>query len=61
MLFEPEPAVRRSQRSLVPSFHSTVIWIEAGGAHHSVHAPALTFEFMRDYARMSGAQLIEIC
>lgn len=37
------------------------LWIEAGGAHHSVHAPALTFEFMRDYARMSGAQLIEIC
>ncbi|MBS1368480.1 MAG: L-arabinose isomerase [Lentisphaeria bacterium] len=35
-------------------------WIEAGGAHHSVHAPALTAEYMCDYARISGAELVEI-
>lgn len=35
-------------------------WIEAGGAHHSVNAPALTTEFMEDYARISGAELVVI-
>ena len=35
-------------------------WIEAGGAHHSVNAPALTTEFMKDYARMAGVELILI-
>ncbi len=35
-------------------------WIEAGGAHHAVHAPALTPEFMRDYAAVAGVELVEI-
>ncbi|WP_294507591.1 L-arabinose isomerase [uncultured Victivallis sp.] len=35
-------------------------WIEAGGAHHSVHAPALTPEHLRDFARIAGVELIEI-
>lgn len=35
-------------------------WIEAGGAHHSIHAPALTPEFMRDYAAIAGVELVEI-
>lgn len=35
-------------------------WIEAGGAHHSVNAPALTTEFMEDYARMAGVELVVI-
>lgn len=35
-------------------------WIEAGGAHHSVNAPALTVEFMEDYARIAGVELVVI-
>ena len=35
-------------------------WIEAGGAHHSVNAPALTTEFMEDYARIAGVELVVI-
>lgn len=36
------------------------LWIEAGGAHHNVSTPALTVDFMRDYARISGAELVII-
>ena len=35
-------------------------WIEAGGAHHSVNAPALTTEFMEDYARMTDVEFVVI-
>ena len=35
-------------------------WIEAGGAHHSVHAPALAPEHLRDYAGIAGVELVEI-
>ena len=35
-------------------------WIEAGGAHHSVHAPALSPEHLRDFARIAGVELVEI-
>ena len=35
-------------------------WIEAGGAHHSVNAPSLTTEYMEDYARMAGIEIVEI-
>ena len=35
-------------------------WIEAGGAHHSVNAPSLTTEFMEDFARMAGIEIVVI-
>ncbi len=35
-------------------------WIEAGGAHHCVNTPALTTEYMEDYARMADVQLVVI-
>lgn len=35
-------------------------WIEAGGAHHSVNAPALNTEFMEDFARIAGVELVVI-
>ena len=35
-------------------------WIEAGGAHHSVNAPSLTTEYMEDFARMAGIEIVEI-
>ncbi len=35
-------------------------WIEAGGAHHSVNTPALDMEYMRDFARMAGVEIVEI-
>ncbi len=35
-------------------------WIEAGGAHHSVNAPALTTEHMQDYARIAGVEIVVI-
>lgn len=35
-------------------------WIEAGGAHHSVNAPALGTEFMEDFARIAGVELVVI-
>lgn len=35
-------------------------WIEAGGAHHSVNAPALSTEYMEDFARMAGIEMVTI-
>ena len=35
-------------------------WIEAGGAHHSVNAPSLTTEYMEDFARMAGIEIVVI-
>ncbi|MDR0638469.1 MAG: L-arabinose isomerase [Spirochaetaceae bacterium] len=35
-------------------------WILAGGAHHSVYATALTSEYFRDWAEMSGIEFVHI-
>jgi L-arabinose isomerase len=35
-------------------------WILAGGAHHSVYASALTAEYFRDWAEMSGIEFVLI-
>ncbi|MDR2518693.1 MAG: L-arabinose isomerase [Spirochaetaceae bacterium] len=35
-------------------------WIIAGGAHHSVYAPALTREFFQDWAAMAGIECVLI-
>ena len=44
-----------------PNLHESARrWIEAGGAHHSVNTPALTMEYMEDYARIAGIEIVEI-
>ncbi|MCK4981344.1 MAG: hypothetical protein KAS17_00400 [Victivallaceae bacterium] len=44
-----------------PDFASgTRLWIEAGGAHHTVYAHALSSEFLADFAIIAGIELIEI-
>jgi L-arabinose isomerase len=35
-------------------------WILAGGAHHTAFSPALTAEYLRDFAEMAGVELVEI-
>jgi L-arabinose isomerase len=35
-------------------------WILAGGAHHSVYSTALTAEYFRDWAEMSGIEFVLI-
>ena len=35
-------------------------WILAGGAHHSVYTTALTSEYFRDWAEMSGVEFVHI-
>lgn len=35
-------------------------WIHAGGAHHTVYAPALDTEYMEDFAAMTGIELVLI-
>jgi L-arabinose isomerase len=35
-------------------------WIIAGGTHHSVYAPALTYEFFRDWADMARIECVRI-
>jgi L-arabinose isomerase len=35
-------------------------WIEAGGAHHMVYAQALSSEFLANFAKIAGVELIEI-
>jgi L-arabinose isomerase len=35
-------------------------WIIAGGAHHSVYTGALTQEYFRDWAEMSGVEFVLI-
>lgn len=35
-------------------------WIISGGTHHSVYSTALTQEYFRDYARMSGIEFVLI-
>ena len=42
------------------SFLRKIITMEAGGAHHSVNAPSLTTEYMEDFARMAGIEIVVI-
>jgi L-arabinose isomerase len=35
-------------------------WIIAGGAHHSVYTDALSAEYFRDWAEMSGIEFVFI-
>jgi L-arabinose isomerase len=35
-------------------------WIIAGGAHHSVYTSALSAEYFRDWAEMSGVEFVLI-
>ncbi|MDR2760049.1 MAG: L-arabinose isomerase, partial [Spirochaetaceae bacterium] len=49
-LWKPYPAMRDAAES----------WIIAGGAHHSVYASALTAEYFRDWAEMTGIEFVLI-
>jgi L-arabinose isomerase len=49
-LWKPYPAMRDAAES----------WIIAGGAHHSAYTSALTAEYFRDWAEMSGIEFVLI-
>jgi L-arabinose isomerase len=49
-LWKPYPNIRDAAES----------WIIAGGAHHSAYASALTPEYFRDWAEMSGIEFVLI-
>jgi L-arabinose isomerase len=49
-LWKPYPNLRDAAES----------WIISGGAHHSVYAPALTSEYFRDWAGMTGIEYVII-
>jgi L-arabinose isomerase len=49
-LWKPYPNMRDAAES----------WIISGGAHHSVYAPALTPEYFRDWAEMTGIECVII-
>jgi L-arabinose isomerase len=50
VLWKPYPNLRDAAES----------WIISGGAHHSVYAPALTSEYFRDWAEMTGIECVVI-
>lgn len=39
---------------------SAETWILAGGGHHTAYSDALTTEYMRDYAEITGTELLVI-
>jgi len=39
---------------------ATQQWIEAGGAHHTCYSQNLTNEYLDDYARMTGVEIMTI-
>jgi L-arabinose isomerase len=49
-LWKPLPGLREAAEA----------WILAGGAHHSVYAPALGLEYFRDWAEMMDIELVHI-
>ena len=49
-LWKPLPNLRNASES----------WIIAGGTHHSVYTTALTAEYFRDWAEMSGIEFVHI-
>jgi L-arabinose isomerase len=49
-LWKPHPSLTEAAES----------WILAGGAHHSVYSNALTSEYFRDWAEMSGIECVVI-
>ncbi|MDR1278583.1 MAG: L-arabinose isomerase [Treponema sp.] len=49
-LWKPYPNMRDAAES----------WIIAGGAHHSVYSSALTAEYFRDWAEMTGVEFVLI-
>jgi L-arabinose isomerase len=54
------PVARALWRPLPSLREAAEAWILAGGAHHSVYAPALTLEFFQDWAEMMDIELVHI-
>ena len=57
----PKLPVARALWKPYPSLNEAAeAWILAGGTHHSVYAAALTTEYFRDWAEMSGIEFVLI-
>jgi len=57
----PKLPVARVMWKAMPSFEtSTECWILAGGGHHTAYSNVLTEEYIRDYAEITGIELIAI-
>ena len=57
----PKLPVARALWKPYPSLgEAAEAWIIAGGTHHSVYSTALTTEYFRDWAEMSGVELVVI-
>ena len=57
----PKLPVARALWKPYPSLNGAAeSWILAGGAHHSVYSTALTAEYFRDFAEMSGIEFVLI-
>ena len=57
----PKLPVARALWKPYPSLSGAAeAWIISGGTHHSVYTSALTSEYFRDYARMSGIEFVLI-
>lgn len=57
----PKLPVARALWKPYPSLSDAAeAWILAGGAHHSVYSTALTAEYFRDWAEMSGIEFVLI-
>ncbi len=57
----PKLPVARALWKPYPSLSGAAeAWIISGGTHHSVYAAALTAEYFRDLAEMSGIEFVLI-
>ena len=57
----PKLPVARAMWKPYPSLSEAAeSWILSGGTHHSVYSSALTAEYFRDWARMSGIEFVLI-
>ena len=58
--FPKLPVARVLWRPLPDFTTSAETWILAGGGHHTAYSDALTTEYMRDYAEITGTELLVI-
>jgi L-arabinose isomerase len=57
----PKLPVARVLWKPMPDFTTSAeAWILAGGGHHTAYSDAITTEYLRDYAEMTGTELLVI-
>jgi len=57
----PKLPVARVLWKPMPDFTTSAeAWILAGGGHHTAYSDALTTEYLRDYAEITGTELLVI-